>query len=104
MNISLGAIEVTCTSTHTENIGFTALANVNLSTIGSVPMAPAPNTTLIAYRPGWSPEVATLIFNEQIKNSDGSMTVNGLHIISALPGGLNIVVSSATCGSVTPII
>jgi len=99
--VAADAINVTCTGTETGNTGTTQLVGVVLGAIGSVGANPAPNTVVNVQVLGIT--IATLTFNEQIANGDGSLTVNGLHIellggvLGALGTG-DIIISSATCG------
>ena len=48
-------------------------------------------------------KIAEVIFNEQIKNNDGSLTVNAIHVklLQGVLGSIgtgDIIISSATCG------
>jgi len=62
----------------------------------SVPVNPAPNTTI-------SLPLVTIIFNEQIKGDDGSLTVNAVHVkLNALVGKGDIVLAHAKCGPAAP--
>ncbi len=58
---------------------------------------PAPNTKISLLG------LATITFNEQIQNADGSLTVNAVHItLNALVGQGDVVLASATCGPAAP--
>jgi hypothetical protein len=58
----------------------------------NIPPNPAPNTSF------GIPGIANIIVNEQINNPDGSLTVNGLHLVILGPTGGDVIVASATCG------
>lgn len=92
---SIGAVEATCDATQSGTTGSTTLANVQLPGV-SVPVNPAPNTTI-------NLPLVSIVFNEQIENADGSLTVNAVHIrLNALVGMGDIVLASATCGPAAP--
>ena len=95
--ITATAVEATCTATQSGNVGATTLTNINLGSIGTVAATPAAATPLVL------DGVASITFNEQIVNADGSLTVNAIHI--RLLGGTlasigtgDIIIASATCG------
>ncbi|WP_281246944.1 choice-of-anchor P family protein [Amycolatopsis saalfeldensis] len=103
--VSVKAIEAVCTATQEGVKGSSTLADAKLGSVGAVDANPAPNTQVkVALGPV---NVATLILNEQIKNPDGSLTVNALHlkllggVVGALGSG-DVIVSSATCGPAAP--
>jgi hypothetical protein len=103
--VSVKAIEAVCTATQEGVKGSSTLADAKLGSVGTVDANPAPNTQIkVALGPV---NVATLILNEQIKNPDGSLTVNALHlkllggVVGALGSG-DVIVSSATCGPAAP--
>jgi hypothetical protein len=103
--VSVKAIEAVCTATQEGVKGSSTLADAKLGSVGTVDAGPAPNTQIkVALGPV---NVATLILNEQIKNPDGSLTVNALHlkllggVVGALGSG-DVIVSSATCGPAAP--
>jgi len=90
-------VEATCTATQSGNSGATRLVDLELGTLGSVSATPAPNTRIDV------PGVASITFNEQIANDDGSLTVNAIHVrllggTSSALGSGDVIVSSATCG------
>ncbi|TNC23537.1 choice-of-anchor P family protein [Amycolatopsis alkalitolerans] len=94
-------INAKCTSTADGVTGGAEIAGLDLGRIGQVPVAAPPNTELGV------PGVVQVIINEQVKGSDGSLTVNALHIkllggqaTGALGSG-DIVLASATCGKAT---
>lgn len=94
-------IKSECTSTADGITGDASLVNVDLGKLGKLPVHPDENTKLGV------PGVVTVIANEHVKNDDGSLTVNALHIkllgegpTKALGSG-DIVLSSSTCGKAT---
>ncbi|ATY09447.1 hypothetical protein CU254_02345 [Amycolatopsis sp. AA4] len=105
-NVGAKAVEAVCTATQEGVKGSTTLVGANLGSLGNVDATPAANTQLkVQVGPL---HVATLILNEQIKNSDGSLTVNALHLkllggdaLGALGSG-DVILSSATCGPAAP--
>ncbi|HVK19806.1 MAG TPA: choice-of-anchor P family protein [Actinokineospora sp.] len=99
---TIGAINVDCDATQAGNVGSTTLANVQLAGV-VVPVNPSPNTT-ISVPPGpIPPPLVTIIFNEQINNPDGSLTVNGVHItLNALLGTGDVILAHAQCGPAAP--
>ncbi|WP_410604464.1 choice-of-anchor P family protein [Amycolatopsis sp. lyj-90] len=100
-NVGVKAVEATCTATQKGVQGATSLVAPNLGSVGAVDTTPAPNTQ-IKVALGLV-NVATITLNEQIKNADGSLTVNAIHVkllggvVGALGSG-DVIVSSATCG------
>jgi hypothetical protein len=103
--VSIKAIEAVCTATQQGVKGSSTLTDAKLGSIGAVDANPAPNTQVkVALGPV---NVATLIRNEQIKNPDGSLTVNALHLkllggaVGTLGSG-DVILSSATCGPAAP--
>ncbi|MGW4490208.1 choice-of-anchor P family protein [Amycolatopsis sp. NPDC004368] len=104
-NVGIKAVEAVCTATQEGVKGSSTLVGADLGSVGDVDSTPAPNTQI---KVGLGPvNVATLILNEQIKNKDGSLTVNALHlkllggVVGALGSG-DVIVSSATCGPAAP--
>jgi hypothetical protein len=95
------AIEAKCEATQKGVVGSSTFAEADLGSLGNVPVTPAANTTLQVGLGAIN--VATVILNEQIKNPDGSLTVNALHVkllgaaLTPLGSG-DVIVSSATCG------
>jgi len=95
--ITANAVVATCTATEGGNSGTSTLTGVNLGSLGTVDANPAPNTTIVLSN------VASITFNEQIGNGDGSLTVNAIHLrllsgsLSSIGSG-DVIVSSATCG------
>jgi hypothetical protein len=95
--ISFTLLEATCRATQSGVVGNSVLFGVDLGQIGQLPVGVPPNTVLTV------PNVATITFNEQISNNDGSLTVNALHV-RLLGGALgsigsgDVILSSATCG------
>ncbi len=104
-NVGVKLVEAVCTATQKGVEGSTKLVGADLGSLGTVNANPAPNTEL---KVGLGAiNVATVILNEQIKNPDGSLTVNAVHV-KLLGDGLNalgsgdVIVSSATCGPAAP--
>ncbi|HEY4017910.1 MAG TPA: choice-of-anchor P family protein [Pseudonocardiaceae bacterium] len=86
-----------CHATGDGITGSSDLADLNLGRIGHI-SASTPNLTI------GIPGILKIVANEQIHHSDGSLTVNALHItllgpglVSALGSG-DIVLASSTCG------
>lgn len=105
-NVGAKAVEAVCTATQEGVKGSTTLVGANLGSLGKVDATPAANTALKVQVGAL--HVATLILNEQIKNKDGSLTVNALHLkllggdaLGALGSG-DVILSSATCGPAAP--
>ncbi|WP_326568154.1 choice-of-anchor P family protein [Amycolatopsis rhabdoformis] len=103
--VNVGVIQAVCTATQAGVTGSATLADANLGSLGKINANPAPNTQLqVALGPV---NVATLILNEQVKNPDGSLTVNALHlkllggVIGALGSG-DVILASAKCGPAAP--
>jgi hypothetical protein len=100
-SVTATAVEAECHATQQGVTGSSTLTGLNLGTLGTVSATPAANTTVQIAAAGVN--VAKLVFNEQIQNADGSLTVNALHLV--LLGGVlgsigtgDVIVSSATCG------
>jgi hypothetical protein len=107
--VGASLVTATCEAVQSGETGSTSLAGLSLGSTGTVGVNPAANTTLMVALPIVG-NVATIIFNEQIHNPDGSLTVNAIHIHllgSGLLGTLgsgDVIISSATCGpAVLPI-
>ncbi|QWF79596.1 choice-of-anchor P family protein [Amycolatopsis sp. CA-230715] len=102
-NVGAKAIEATCVATQKGVTGSSTLVGANFGSLGSIPVTPAANTKLEVKIPVIG-NVATVILNEQIKNPDGSLTVNALHVkllgsdLAGAIGSGDVVISSATCG------
>ncbi|HEX3648973.1 MAG TPA: choice-of-anchor P family protein [Pseudonocardiaceae bacterium] len=101
--VSVKLIAATCTATQSGETGSATLTDASLGSLGKLDTHPAKNTT-IAIRLPVVGNVATLILNEQIKNKDGSLTVNAVHLhllggvgVGAIGSG-DVIISSATCG------
>ncbi|WP_086661203.1 choice-of-anchor P family protein [Lentzea kentuckyensis] len=99
--ISAELVEAECTATQKGLAGKSKLAGVNLGKLGQVNADPAANTTLDVQLAGI--KIAEVIFNEQIKNNDGSLTVNAIHLklLQGVLGSIgtgDVIISSATCG------
>jgi len=95
--ITAELIEATCTATQEGVSGTSTLVGVDLGSLGDVDADPAPNTVIDLG------SIASVTFNEQISNPDGSLTVNAVHIrllggtLSSIGTG-DVVVSQARCG------
>jgi hypothetical protein len=99
---TVGAIQVVCDATQAGVTGSTSLANVNLLGV-SIPVNPAPNTGINVPAGPIPPPLVSIIFNEQIANPDGSLTVNGIHIkLNALIGTGDVILGHAQCGPAAP--
>jgi hypothetical protein len=99
--ISAELVEAECQATQKGLVGKSKLAGVNLGKLGQVNADPAVNTKLDVQLAGI--KIAEVIFNEQIKNNDGSLTVNAIHVklLQGVLGSIgtgDIIISSATCG------
>ncbi|NGY61419.1 hypothetical protein G7043_21065 [Lentzea sp. NEAU-D13] len=99
--ISAELVEAECAATQKGLVGKSKLAGVNLGKLGQVNADPAANTKLDVQLAGI--KIAEVIFNEQIKNNDGSLTVNAIHIklLQGVLGSIgtgDVIISSATCG------
>ncbi len=92
----IGAVQATCDATQAGITGSTTLANVSIPGV-TVAANPAPNTT-IAVAP-----LVSIIFNEQISNPDGSLTVNAVHIkLNAVAATGDVILAQAKCGPAAP--
>lgn len=104
--ISAELVEAECQATQKGLVGKSKLAGVNLGKLGqgsagSIGHDPAINTKLDVQLAGV--KIAEVIFNEQIKNNDGSLTVNAIHVklLQGVLGSIgtgDVIISSATCG------
>ncbi|WP_434449607.1 choice-of-anchor P family protein [Lentzea sp. E54] len=99
--ISAELVEAECTATQKGLAGKSKLAGVNLGRLGQVDADPAANTKLDVQLAGI--KIAEVVFNEQIRNNDGSLTVNAIHIklLQGVLGSIgtgDVILSSATCG------
>ncbi|PRY35228.1 hypothetical protein CLV43_114146 [Umezawaea tangerina] len=99
--ITAAVVEADCQATQKGLSGKTKLVGADLGTLGVVGSDPAPNTTVDVELVGV--DIAHVVFNEQVHNADGSLTVNAVHV--ELVGGVlgsigtgDLVLSSATCG------
>lgn len=104
-NVGIKLVEAVCTATQKGVEGSTKLVGADLGKVGAVDSTPAPNTQI---KVGLGElNVATIILNEQIKNQDGSLTVNAVHVkllgegLNALGSG-DVIVSQANCGPAAP--
>jgi hypothetical protein len=93
---TIGAVNATCDATQAGKTGSSTLANVNIPGV-TVTANPAPNTKITLAG------LATITFNEQIQNADGSLTVNAVHIaLNALIGSGDVILAQAKCGPAAP--
>ncbi|WP_406642572.1 choice-of-anchor P family protein [Amycolatopsis sp. WGS_07] len=89
-----------CKSTPDGITASSELAGLDLGKIGKIPVSTKPNQKL------GIDGVVQVIVNEQVKHSDGSLTVNALHIkllggdVTGALGKGDIVLASATCAKV----
>lgn len=92
---SIEAITATCDATQAGITGATTLAGVAIAGV-NVPVDPAPNTTVNLL-------LAKIVFNEQVMNPDGSLTVNAVHItLNAGLGTGDVILGQARCGPAAP--
>ncbi|WP_372672328.1 choice-of-anchor P family protein [Amycolatopsis kentuckyensis] len=104
-DVGIKVVEAVCTATQKGVEGSTKLVGANLGSVGKVDATPAANTQIKVGLGALN--VATIILNEQVKNQDGSLTVNAVHVkllgegLNALGSG-DVIVSSATCGPAAP--
>lgn len=98
---SASLIKSSCTSNADGVSGDAKLVDLNFGKYGDFPVKPTPNQSFEV------PNLLKVTANEQIKHSNGSLTVNALHI-QALNGAaaeklghVDIVLASSTCGKAT---
>ncbi|MCE6993384.1 choice-of-anchor P family protein [Saccharothrix sp. S26] len=99
--LSAQLAEAECAATQKGVMGKAKLAGLDLGRLGDVDAEPAPNTAIDVDLLGV--DIARVVFNEQVRNADGSLTVNAVHVtlIGGVLGSLgsgDLVISSATCG------
>lgn len=98
-SFGVDSLQATCTSTPTSFTGSSTLVGGSLSVFGygviDVPVNPPAN-----FGVDLGP-IGKVVFNEQVKNADGSITVNAFHIQIATSLGADFVLGSATCGPTT---
>ncbi|SEF31516.1 hypothetical protein SAMN05421837_105773 [Amycolatopsis pretoriensis] len=104
-DVGIKTVEAVCTATQAGVKGSSTLADAKLGSVGTVDANPAANTQVKVAIAGIN--IATVILNEQIKNQDGSLTVNAIHVklLGGVVGSLgsgDVIVSSATCGPAAP--
>lgn len=96
--VSADLVEAGCAATQKGLTGTSKLVGLDLGRLGTVDADPAPDSTLDVDLLGV--DIAKLVLNEQIRDDDGGLTVNALHL-TLLGGSLgtgDLVLSSATCG------
>lgn len=92
---TIGAVNATCDATQAGVTGSSTLADVKIAGV-AVGANPAPNTTINLL-------LAKIVFNEQITNPDGSLTVNAVHIyLNAIVGSGDVILAQAKCGPAAP--
>lgn len=92
---TIEAVAADCQATQAGVTGSSTLAGVQIAGI-SVPVNPPPNT-------GVDIGLAKVVFNEQIMNPDGSLTVNAIHIYAnAVAATADIILAQARCGPAAP--
>ncbi|GGS43373.1 choice-of-anchor P family protein [Actinokineospora fastidiosa] len=97
---SIGLVQAFCDATQSGVQGSTVLADVRLAGV-EVAAEPGPNT-VVEVDLGLT-DLVTIIFNEQIRNKDGSLTVNAVHVkADLLVATGDIVISQARCGPAAP--
>ncbi|MEU4802934.1 choice-of-anchor P family protein [Actinosynnema sp. NPDC023587] len=103
--ITATAVEAGCTATREGVGGTTELVGLDPGRLGDVAAEPAPNTAVGVELLG--ADIARIVFNEQVVNPDGGLTVNAVRV--TLVGGVlgsigtgDVVLSSATCGPARP--
>lgn len=102
-NVSIKVVDATCSATSSGTTGSATILGANLGSLPPIAVNPPPNTQIPVSLPLIG-NIATLTFNEQIQNADGSLTVNGLHIhllgsgLLGTIGSGDVVLSSNTCG------
>ncbi|MFN2560512.1 MAG: choice-of-anchor P family protein [Jatrophihabitans sp.] len=96
--IHANAVSATCTATGDTVSGSTTIANLAVG-LNPVVNLTAATTQQVLVIPG----VASVIIGEQITNpTDGSLTVNALHITLLNGNGADIIIGSVTC-TPTPV-
>ncbi|MFD0203049.1 MULTISPECIES: choice-of-anchor P family protein [Saccharothrix] len=99
--VSAELVEAECAATQKGLMGKAKLIGLDLGELGEVGVEPAPNTTVDVELLGV--DIAKIVFNEQVRNADGSLTVNAVHV-TLIGGALgsvgagDLVLSSVTCG------
>ncbi|MFI9006730.1 choice-of-anchor P family protein [Actinosynnema sp. NPDC053489] len=96
--LSAELVEAECAGTQKGVVGKATLTGLHLGRLGEVGAEPAPNTALDVDLLGVP--VARVVLNEQVRDGDGSLTVNALHVtlLGGPLGSGDLVLSQATCG------
>ncbi len=101
---SIGAVQSFCDATQAGNTGGTTLADVDLLGI-TVGANPAPNTAITIANPvPLLPPLGQIIFNAQVANPDGSLTVNAVRIslnLASVATG-DVIIAQSRCGPAAP--
>jgi hypothetical protein len=101
-------VHVRCTASERRVVGTTTFVNAQFSRltdgdtpleIENIPANPPPNLTRHGVLTNIG-DVYTVVFNEQISNPDGSLTVNGMHVYLFGPVAIGEVIKGqVTCGT-----
>ncbi|GAB3005468.1 choice-of-anchor P family protein [Saccharothrix stipae] len=101
--MSAELVEAECAATQKGLTGKSRLVGLDLSRLADLypgpdlDVEPAPNTAVDLDLLGV--DVAKVVFNEQVRNTDGSLTVNAVRLtLVGSVGTGDLVLSSATCG------
>jgi hypothetical protein len=107
--VQTDSLHVECTATKSSVTGVTTLKNAQLATKTDVEgnpidQEPVPDSPPVNYTRGGVitnvGDVFSVVYNEQIVNADGSLTVNGVHMYLFGPTAVGEVVrGQATCGT-----
>jgi len=88
---TFGSVSATCDASQTGATGISMFGNGRIAGL-LVGANPAPNTIVDLAS-------AKVVFNEQIQQADGSLTVNAVHLyLNARIGSGDVVLAQATCG------
>ncbi|HJQ48362.1 MAG TPA: hypothetical protein VJ870_18870 [Amycolatopsis sp.] len=100
---SVDVIKSTCMSTANGVTGGSVITNLDLGKFGTFTIPPDKSANQVLVN---VPNVVKVTANEQVKHSDGSLTVNALHVqllggdLAKLGSG-DIILASSTCGPAT---
>ncbi|TDV52236.1 choice-of-anchor P family protein [Actinophytocola oryzae] len=95
LNGRIGAVKGHCEGDQGGVKGATTLSDVQIPG-ANVPANPEPNTAVDTL-------AARLVFNEQVRADDGSLTVNALHVyMNPTAGSGDVVLAQAKCGPPSP--
>ena len=112
--ISAASAASTCTASGTGVTGSTTITNgvlqtdsgddaagdVHPATNAAIPTNPAPNTSMDGHiHVNGSTDTFTVVFNEQLTNADGSLTVNAIHEKLHGPTAIgDVIIGQSVCG------